>query len=162
MGLDMWLKAKVYVGGRHSNIESGYIEFEHRYSKEGKIRLPTQNLMYVEYDIGYWRKANQIHKWFVDNVQGGEDNCKQYEVSKEQLLELKKICLDILHNKDDKEGALEVLPPCAGFFFGATNTESEEFWQYYFEDLENTVKILDTALQYIELYNADIYYDSSW
>lgn len=25
-------------------------------------------------EIGYWRKANHIHKWFVDKVQGGDDD----------------------------------------------------------------------------------------
>lgn len=34
-------------------------------------------------DVGYWRKANAIHAWFVKNVQGGVDNCQSHEVSKE-------------------------------------------------------------------------------
>lgn len=28
-------------------------------------------------EIGYWRKANHIHKWFVDCVQDGEDDCEK-------------------------------------------------------------------------------------
>lgn len=46
--------------------------------------------------VGYWRKANHIHKWFVDNVQDGEDDCKEYRVSIEQLHKLRDICFDIL------------------------------------------------------------------
>ena len=38
-------------------------------------------------EVGYWRKANQIHKWFVDNVQDGVDDCGEYKVTKEQLIE---------------------------------------------------------------------------
>ena len=37
-------------------------------------------------DVGYWRKANQIHNWFVQNVQGGEDDCGIYEVSQAKLI----------------------------------------------------------------------------
>lgn len=36
-------------------------------------------------EIAYWRKANHIHQWFVENVQGGEDDCQEYRVSREQL-----------------------------------------------------------------------------
>jgi hypothetical protein len=32
-------------------------------------------------ELAYWRKANQIHNWFVKNVQNGQDNCMPYEVS---------------------------------------------------------------------------------
>jgi hypothetical protein len=39
-------------------------------------------------EVMYWRKANQIHKWFVDNVQDGVDDCKEYWVSEEKLQEL--------------------------------------------------------------------------
>ena len=44
----------------------------------------------------YWRKANAIHKWFVDNVQNGDDDCGDYEVYWEQLMELKGICKRIV------------------------------------------------------------------
>ncbi len=36
-------------------------------------------------EVGYWRKANQIHNWFVKNVQGGVDDCGYYGVTKEKL-----------------------------------------------------------------------------
>ena len=29
----------------------------------------------VDVTCAYWRKANQIHAWFVDNVQQGNDDC---------------------------------------------------------------------------------------
>ena len=38
--------------------------------------------------MGYWRKANAVHNWFVDNVQDGNDGCKHYWVSKEDLQKL--------------------------------------------------------------------------
>ncbi len=36
----------------------------------------------------YWRKANQIHGWFVEHVQYGEDDCGMYEVTVGDLKEL--------------------------------------------------------------------------
>lgn len=36
-------------------------------------------------EIAYWRKANHIHKWFVDNVQYGVDDCGTYEVTEADL-----------------------------------------------------------------------------
>ncbi len=44
----------------------------------------------------YWRKANHIHMWFVNNVQSGEDDCNQYAVTKENLQELANICKEII------------------------------------------------------------------
>ena len=39
-------------------------------------------------DVAYWRKANHIHQWFVENVQGGVDDCKEYYASRKQLKKL--------------------------------------------------------------------------
>lgn len=46
--------------------------------------------------VGYWRKANHIHKWFVDNVQEGKDDCNEYYVSIQKLHQLRDTCFDIL------------------------------------------------------------------
>ena len=35
-----------------------------------------------------WRKANAIHKFFVDTCQDGNDNCQRHYVSRESLEEL--------------------------------------------------------------------------
>jgi hypothetical protein len=43
-------------------------------------------------EVCYWRKANQIHKWFVDNVQGGVDDCGEYLVTEDELDELRELC----------------------------------------------------------------------
>ena len=44
-----------------------------------------------------WRKANQIHNWFVENVQDGIDDCSYHnEVTKEILEELLDICQRVL------------------------------------------------------------------
>ena len=76
MGLDSYLKKRIYIGA----------EYEHRKVK-GSINLTAENkpikvdlkkVTEIIESVGYWRKANHIHKWFVDNVQNGEDDCKEY------------------------------------------------------------------------------------
>ena len=50
----------------------------------------------IREEVAYWRKANHIHRWFLENVvpeENREDfNCDYIEVTKEQLEELKRVC----------------------------------------------------------------------
>ena len=75
-----------------------------------------------------WRKANQIHKWFVDNAQGGVDDCGTYEIQPNKLKELKDLCSKVLKTKKTK-----LLPPQKGFFFGSSEVDED-----YYSDLEIT------------------------
>jgi len=153
MGLDMFLNAKRYL--------SDY-DVADRVKKEAMMELFPELKAYVieEYNpieqisaqVGYWRKANAIHNWFVQNVQGGKDNCANYYVSRIQLLALKSFCEQVLA---DNSLAEKLLPPVSGFFFG--NTEINKF---YFSDLESTVKIIDGALALSEDWEFE--YHSSW
>lgn len=166
MGLDMYLYARKYVSG---------VDFGR--SDDGEF-TKTQNSQFAEiikaagiepseldldlpsvelrFKIGYWRKANQIHQWFVMNVQDGEDECKPHYVSREQLEELRGVCREVMadHSKAD-----ELLPTGAGFFFGST-----EYDEWYFEQIEYTVGVLDRILQNpkFEFGGYDFEYQSSW
>ena len=71
----------------------------------------------TSYEVAYWRKANAIHKWFVDNCGGGEDECQQMWVSAEKLELLIHTCSKILL---DHSLAEKLLPTKDGFFFGGT------------------------------------------
>jgi hypothetical protein len=100
-------------------------------------------------NVGYWRKANQIHNWFVKNVQKGVDDCGTYYVSTEKLQKLVETCKEVL---DNHELAEELLPTCSGFFFGDTKYD-----EYYFADLQDTINMLsdiDEECEYI--------YHASW
>ena len=108
-------------------------------------------------EVGYWRKQNHIHKWFVDNCQGGIDECQEVEVSKEKLEELLVTCLDIANNKDNKSLAESELPTQAGFFFGGT-----EYDEYYFEGIQDTINILQNVLAETNFDEYVITYQSSW
>ena len=46
--------------------------------------------------VGYWRKANAIHAYFVNNIQNGYDDQASYIVSKEDFESLFEILNDIL------------------------------------------------------------------
>jgi hypothetical protein len=48
---------------------------------------------------------------------------------------------------------VELLPPREGFFFGDTKVDD-----YYFEDLKDTVEIIDS----LDLETGKYYYCSSW
>jgi hypothetical protein len=99
----------------------------------------------------YWRKSNAIHKWFVDNVQDGNDNCGYYWVEREQLEELRQLVLEALKTKD-----ASLLPTQSGFFFGSTDVD-----EWYWKDLEYTAEQLEKALN--EFPNRwDFQYHSSW
>lgn len=167
MGLDMYLTAEVYIGGAYHEIEPKSISVSNRFKDTNDQKpliwttYPTENLEEIRYRVGYWRKANQIHNWFVKNVQCGKDDCSEYIVDKEEINELLDICKDLISSKD-KDKALELLPPKEGFFFGLSNPEQEHFWEYYWDDIELTISNLENALEYINKYDACIKYTSSW
>ncbi len=87
----------------------------------------------------YWRKANAIHSWFVENIQAGEDNCQPHCVSREQLVKLQNICKEVI---EDNTKASKLLPTKAGFFFGST-----EYDEVYFFDLHYTVEKIGEVLK---------------
>ena len=156
MGLDMYLSRKTYVKQlEHKGEDNFKVEVT---KKEKPVEnIKSERISYVIEDVGYWRKANHIHKWFVDNVQYGEDNCKEYYVGESQLEELLELCKRVL---TDNSLAKELLPSQSGFFFG-----SIEYDKYYYMDLEHAVEIIETLLSERNKDGhllGDIYYRSSW
>lgn len=136
--------------------------------------------------VGYWRKANQIHNWFVEHVQDGEDDCCYHnEVTKEVLEELLDTCEKVLascelvpakikngytYNENgrvynyvdgmivkDPSVAERLLPSCSGFFFGDTDYD-----EYYINDIKYTIDIIIKALETTDFEKEMIYYVSSW
>ena len=84
----------------------------------------------VRIEAMYWRKANAIHKWFVDNVQDGVDQCQTSYVTRDQLEQLLAEVNYVIMNP---ESAPTRLPTTHGFFFG-----SDDYGKWYFHQLENT------------------------
>ena len=128
-------------------------------SKNRKVVIYMGLNMYLEkkeadQEEVYWRKANAIHKWFVDNVQGGVDNCKQYKVTKEDIQRLLTTVHEVLEDHTKAQG---LLPPTQGFFFGSTDID-----EWYFEDLQYTADELAVLLKTFDFEKDDLYYYSSW
>lgn len=151
MGLDMYLKKHIYIGANYDHNEvTGEISLK---TKNKPIKVNLKKVSYIVEEAAYWRKSNSIHKWFVDNVQEGEDDCKEYYVSKEQLQELLDLCKKVLKNPKENQ---HLLPPKSGFFFGSTDNLDE-----YIYDLKRTIKQLKEVLKEKEGI-FDYYYQSSW
>ena len=155
MGLDMYLKGQRYLSSfddqdkeKAAQIQRMFPELEGRQGAYG----PGPCIQEIEINVGYWRKANAIHKWFVDNIQGGEDDCKDYSVDREALRVLRDTCQRVL---DFRHLANELLPTASGFFFGGTDYD-----EWYYRDIEHTIKTIDSALALSE--DWDLVYQSSW
>ncbi|MEY2702069.1 MAG: hypothetical protein RLY43_702 [Bacteroidota bacterium] len=186
MGLDMYLTKRTYVKRwEHQKKEQ---KFSVSVKKGGKKveTIKPERVSYIIEEVGYWRKANHIHSWFVKNVQEGVDDCKEYYVEKsqlEQLLDTVNLVLKASNLIDgevitgykyeggvktpiiekgkvieDPRCAMIELPTESGFFFGCT-----EYDEYYIKNLEHTKKILlEVLAENEEGVFPDFYYQSSW
>jgi hypothetical protein len=78
MGLDMYLHKRTYVKNwSHMRPEELHQVTVKKNNKVVPVnQIDPANVAYIVQEAGYWRKANAIHRWFVDNVQDGNDDCK--------------------------------------------------------------------------------------
>ena len=150
MGLDMYLQAEMYVSEFNERDKA----VEEAIRQNVPFGLGEFRPKNVTFELAYWRKANAIHGWFVENVQEGKDDCGDYYVSPDKLKELKESCEKVLGNT---KLAKELLPTTKGFFFGDYSYD-----EYYDRDLERTVEVLDKILSNPESKNWWIQYHSSW
>ena len=188
MGLDMYLVREKYIGAsyEHNQVE-GVIDIRVRGKK---IPIDLKKINCIQESVGYWRKANQIHKWFVDNVQDGNDDGKSYYVSTEDLEKLLNICKEVKEKaklvdgkikngeilKDGKwtpnlingkviqnaEEISKLLPTRDGFFFGSTDYDEK-----YLKDITDTIEMLTSILKDEKKLNnqgiySDFEYSASW
>lgn len=157
MGLDMYLYLSKYesCGSWTPNYESRKVDFYPQELAEFGKEIDERNFMSKEtlYRVGYWRKSNAIHKWFVD-LADGEDKCQKIYVSLERIKDLRNIVNRVLNTP---ELAKDLLPVCEGFLFGSTDYD-----EWYFEDLKYTKDLLDRVIVLAEKYDYDIVYQASW
>ena len=153
MGLDMYLKANKYISGYD---HSGTREVLQSVIKAAGINPAILTVdapsISINATVMYWRKANAIHGWFVDNCQDGEDNCQESDVSRDSLEELQKLCEEAVTKKDSGD-----LTPTEGFFFGSTEVD-----EYYWEELQRTAEGLKRLLADESLKDCDFSYRASW
>lgn len=148
-------------------------------------RMPRYKNTTAKEEVGYWRKADQIHNWFVENVQNGADDCDFYECTEEDLGKLLEICMTVKNGItmvpgkihvgttyfkgtvtenyedgmviEDTSIAEELLPTCAGFFFGSTDYDES-----YLEDIDHTIDVLQNVLATTDFEKEMICYHSNW
>ena len=119
--------------------------------KYEEVTINKSNIAEVTFNLAYWRKANQIHAWFVNEVQKGVDDCGEYKVTGKQLEALKELCKEVLEKNSNNFSSAN-LPTQAGFFFGSTGYD-----EYYYSDVKNTLEQLSNIKE------DGIYsYHSSW
>ena len=168
MGLDMYLRKYAKVSG--ASFPETVDRTEWTETKE----------------VGYWRKANQIHRYFVDNIQNGIDDGGTYEIQKETIEDLCRKCQtvkDLLAHLEKKtvseeigwngrerkpifadnevfvntEQIANILPTRGGFFFGSTEYDSG-----YSEDIDGTIEICEKILKDFDFENNYLAYHASW
>jgi len=188
MGLDMYLVRKKYIGANYEHNEvKGTIDLT---SKGKKIPIDLNKVTEIYEQVGYWRKANQIHKWFVDNVQDGIDDGGAYYVSDDDLKKLLAKCKEVEKKAilvdgkvkvserfvdgkfvpiyedgmviENAEEIAKILPTQEGFFFGCTDYDED-----YMEDIKDTIKIIESILEEEKILNeqriwSEFEYSASW
>ena len=165
MGLDMYLSVRKYVSrldfSKAYDEEKGFShnpEFTSLLEHTGLDDLIERDEsagMYVEVPVMYWRKANAIHKWFVDTLADGVDECQPISVSIDHLKQLLEVCEEALA---DKENPDEYLPTEGGFFFGSTEYDDD-----YWTDIEYTATRLKELIGLMEKHDIDWgQYQASW
>ena len=177
MGLDMYLSYRRNLDGIPETIQvamrkQAFIDtwphLAKYYIKDNKLDAVINEDIEAgkpyEEELMYWRKANAIHKFFVDNAAHGVDDCEPVQVTIDALKDLVDRCETILQGEVDDNGALvdpktamELLPSQSGFFFGSTDYDD-----WYIEDLKETVKALKPIVEHAELYTDPIIYEASW
>ena len=128
MGLDQ------YITIRHKSTNNSYKRWNDywKMSKEERKGRSEPSEPSKDLILGYFRKHNNIHKWFVNNIQNGVDD---YTITDEGL-----------------EFVKENLPTNDGFFFGSTEYDNDYFWT-----VENAINVLTQViticnLNYFRLY----------
>lgn len=153
MGLDMYLTKKTYIKRwAHTPKDSVYhVTIE----RQKGHRIQTERVTFIEEELMYWRKANHIHKYFIDTVGGGDDNCQEMYVDTLAIENLIDILKKVVKAKNDSVSS-ELLPTGAGFFFG-----SVEYDEYYYEECERTLNELSDLIDSGDA-DCDLYYQASW
>lgn len=117
--------------------------------------------------VAYWHEANAIHKWFVDNIQRGVDDCGMYEVSKHGVSQLLLVCEIIkmtcikpyngTYRVVNQKTAKEFLPTYEGHFFGST-----EYDATYAKNVIQTVSMLEEIIDTFDFENNTLCYVAWW
>ena len=159
--------------------------------KNGEIvkEIDSKKVAYIIEDIAYWRKANAIHNWIVENCADGEDKCQEIYLRQEDLKKLLTLVNTVLastklvkgkvkngtsYSKDKKTGEMKKVENIEDGKVLADDTMAKlllptaegfffgntDYNEWYWEDLEYTKKVLESLD--LEFGRCDYYYRASW
>lgn len=183
MGLDMYLYRKTYV--ENWSFQKPEEKHEITVKKGGETRtdIDPNKISFIVEKVGYWRKFNALHGWFVDNLADGKDECQEIFVMIDDLKNvlgvLKEVhsvlndCPKVVKEEVDaitnetyensyyecSDKINELLPPRGGFFFGSTDIDD-----YFKRDVEESITMLEDIIGKHNDNRFDItyYYQASW
>jgi hypothetical protein len=167
MGLDMYLEARKYVsqdnwsnGDRTPNSDYAALV---ALAPKGLVDKVDFGGASVALTVGYWRKANAIHGWFVNTLAGGLDECQEIYVPRVALVDLLAACKAVMSvsagvSKQDVADEFGLMPT-EGFFFGGYELD-----EYYDQDLKYTIEMIENILTIIpeDEYGWSFSYHASW
>ena len=187
MGLDMYLSQRFYVKNWDHMSEEQLTKITVEKGDKPIPGLDIKQISYITTEAMYWRKANSIHAWFVENVQGGKDECQESWVSHEKLAELNSIIKRVLESTKlidgevatsysfkEVDGEQKMVPNLEpGKVLEDTSVAEEllptssgfffgstEYDQWYWEDLQRTHQELTKLLKGSP--HGEFYYQASW
>lgn len=105
-------------------------------------------------EVVYWRKANQIREWFVNQGYPAGANCSEFPVDKNILEQLVADCKEAIAHP---ELAPEIMPTSDGFFFGSTDYD-----EWYFDQLQETVDKVEQILKETDWETEEVFYYEWW
>ena len=185
MGLDMYLSKRTYVKNWSFQKDEEKFNIAVKKGNDTFEKIKPERISYITEEIMYWRKANQIHGWFVSNCEPIREDIEYLVTTTdlEVLLEACKKVLEIIETAPtkviqvesgwDKNGTTyadvkvydsdliedvvkEILPPTEGFFFGGY-----EIGEYYKETIEDTINMIEEELSDVGEFEEYRYY-ASW
>ena len=134
MGLDMYLKVhrSTYLpkGKRTIDLDNMKENFDDYFDDE----FGCSNSVKIVEQVGYWRKANAIHHWFVKNIQEGVDECQTSDVSKKDIDNLLNLCNNIL---DKIEGLEFIISDESKSYYERNNEKFTEKFVFHKKNLND-------------------------
>lgn len=165
MGLDQYLEARQYVSKNDwkdsKPVPNAVFDKIKPATMPGVMDPDAFGGITLTYNAAQWRKANGIQRWMQDHLADGDmQNCQDYYVSTDTLVELRLSCQRVLEAKDKKAmAASEGLSPMEGFFYGGQDLD-----EWYFRDLQYTVDTINRLEKSGALSDTEIsfYYRAWW
>jgi len=136
MGLDMYLQMDVYLstmdkeGSHLVKSMNDLLGLPTEYNNRGDIEHNSLRATSVTIEVGYWRKVNWIHEWFVRELNDGNDDQRRSHVPEEKLSELREIINEIKGVIKEQE-----------LFTGESRTEQGLFGSYQVQEIRHEANL---------------------